>query len=298
VELEIDNGENRAINDLLGNWDLDLDEARPQSELSATNGRQPPRFVHKVLFSMPAGTPPAKVFTTVQNLCREEFALKHRYAMASHTDEPHPHVHVVIKAISEQGVRLNIRNAIRRQSRSDFVRHLSALGVPADATQRFDRADTTPRNSDGLYRAALRGERTHMRDRAESVARELAGGAMRIVRGKTKLIETRADVCVASQTVNDIVVRQRQPELPSKSYSLCIGCRRRKPRRNRSQRSWFGLSQRCKLEVATRRFANTQIPPSWRRRAAKLRAQFASRVEDADHSTQGMWNQKAVNQHL
>jgi len=213
VEFETDDGEKRAVDDLLDDWDLDLDEARPRSELSAANGRQPPRLVHKVLFSMPAGTPPAKVLAAVQNFCREEFALKHRYVMALHTDEPHPHVHLAIKAISEQGARLNISNEMRRQWRSGFARHLWALGVPANATHRFVRGDTTPRKSDGIYRAALRGESTHMRDRAESVARELAGGALRIEAGKAKLLETRADVYRAWQTVGDILVRQQQAEL-------------------------------------------------------------------------------------
>ena len=32
---------------------------------------------------------------------RDEFGLTHRYAMALHTDEPHPHVHVLVKAVSE-----------------------------------------------------------------------------------------------------------------------------------------------------------------------------------------------------
>ena len=36
---------------------------------------------------------------------------KHRYAMVLHTDEPHPHVHMVVKAVSEEGVRLNIQKA-------------------------------------------------------------------------------------------------------------------------------------------------------------------------------------------
>src|SRR5882672_3024855 len=124
VDLETDDGEKREIDDLLDDWDLDLDEDRPQSDLSATDGRQRPRLVHKVLFSMPVGTPPAKVLTAVQNFCREEFALKHRYAMALHTDEPHPHVHVVIKAISEQGRRLHIRKATLRDWRAGFARHL------------------------------------------------------------------------------------------------------------------------------------------------------------------------------
>jgi hypothetical protein len=54
---------------------------------------------------MPAGTPADKVLLATQGFCREQLALKHRYALALHTDEPHPHVHVIIKAISEQGER-------------------------------------------------------------------------------------------------------------------------------------------------------------------------------------------------
>lgn len=213
VDLETDDGQEREINELLDDWDLDLDEPRPRSELSATGGRQRPRLIHKVLFSMPGGTPPAKVLMAVQNFCREEFALKHRYVMALHTDEPHPHVHVVIKAISEQGERLNIRNATRRQWRTDFARHLRALGVAANATHRYLRGETTQRKSDGIYRAGLRGVSTHMRDRAEVVAKDLAQGKLRIEPGKAGLINTRTKVRRAWLAIGDILIREGQPEL-------------------------------------------------------------------------------------
>jgi hypothetical protein len=36
------------------------------------------------MFSMPAGTPLQKVLEAVKNFAREEFALKHRYAMVMH----------------------------------------------------------------------------------------------------------------------------------------------------------------------------------------------------------------------
>jgi type IV secretory pathway VirD2 relaxase len=77
------------------------------------------------MFSMPAGTPPQKVLTAVKNFAREEFGLKHRYAMVLHTDEPHPHVHLVVKAMSADGKRLNIRN--RRHLSSGPPRRLDAL---------------------------------------------------------------------------------------------------------------------------------------------------------------------------
>jgi hypothetical protein len=213
VDLETDGTDKvQSVKDLLDDWDLALDEYRAASELQAT-GRKQPRLVHKVLFSMPAGTPPGKVLMAVQNFCREEFALKHRYALALHTDEPHPHVHVVIKAMSEQGERLNIRKAMLHRWRLDFARHLRALGVPANATHRYIRGETTSRKSDGIYRASLRGESTHMRARTEAVARELAEGRLRVEPGKAAMIRTQNEIRRAWHVVGDILVRQQQPDL-------------------------------------------------------------------------------------
>lgn len=217
LDLETDDGEQlrgkQIGEDLLEDWDLDLDEHRRQSNLAATRGKGPPRLVHKVMFSMPPGTPPRKVLTAVQNFCREEFALKHRYAMALHTDEPHPHVHVVIKAVDEQGQRLHIRKPMLRQWRTDFARHLRALGVRANATQRYVRGETSPRKSDGIYRASLRDESTHMRERTEAVARELVKGDLRVEPGKASLVRTRSEVQRAWLAVSDTLIRERRPEL-------------------------------------------------------------------------------------
>src|SRR5487761_2375198 len=149
LDVETDDGEKLrgedVGDDLLEDWDLDVMAQRGKLELGTPMGKQAPRLVHKVMFSMPAGTPPDKVLTAVRNFAREEFALKHRYVMALHTDEPHPHVHVVIKAVSDQGQRLNIRNATLRQWRGEFARHLRALGVKANATPRHVRGETCPR---------------------------------------------------------------------------------------------------------------------------------------------------------
>jgi hypothetical protein len=214
VDLETDSGEKgQGTKDLLEDWDLELDELRAGSDLSATDRKAPPRLVHKVLFSMPAGTPPGKVLSAVRNFCREEFALKHRFAMALHTDEPHPHVHVVIKAIGEQGERLNIRKATLRRWRAEFAGHLRARGVPANATDRYVRGETASRKSDGIYRASLRGQSTHMRVRAEVVARELAEGGLRIEAGKADMLRRRAELRNAWKSVGDILTRQEQPDL-------------------------------------------------------------------------------------
>ena len=142
VHLETDDGQRLHSDDaasLIEDWDLDLDKHHGQSDLGGSGNRRAPKLVHKLVFSMPAGTPPEKVLAATQDFCREQFALKHRYVAALHTDEPHPHVHVVIKAISERGKRLNIRKATLREWRSEFARHLRLRGVAANATPRFER---------------------------------------------------------------------------------------------------------------------------------------------------------------
>ena len=169
VDLETDDGralEDRgAAADLIEDWDLDLAEC--QAGAGWPQGRPAPKLVHKLVFSMPAGTPADKVLRATQAFCRERWALKHRYVMALHTDEPRPHVHVIVKAVSEQGERLDIRKATLRGWREAFAGHLLRVGVPANATSRIVRGETRPRKSDAVYRAALRGASTHMRARIE-----------------------------------------------------------------------------------------------------------------------------------
>ena len=88
LEIETDEGERVAgegvEKELLEDWDLDLEEDRRRVDLGPLKDRSPPKLVHKVLFSMPAGTPPRKVVAAVKGFAREEFALMHRYAMVLH----------------------------------------------------------------------------------------------------------------------------------------------------------------------------------------------------------------------
>ena len=105
VELHADDGEvlsgKSASDSISYDWALRLEEAGATNTLGCQRRKDPPRLVHKLMFSMPPGTNPEKVLTAAQNLCREEFALKHRYVMALHTDEPHPHVHVCLLYTSD-----------------------------------------------------------------------------------------------------------------------------------------------------------------------------------------------------
>lgn len=197
LEMETDEGESlkgKGVGEaLLKDWDLDLEQDRRRSDLTATMGRHTPKLVHKLMFSMPPGTPPDKVLAAVRNFAREEFALKHRYAMVLHTDEPHPHVHMVVKALSEQGERLNIRKATLRAWRQEFARHLRALGVAANATERAVRGQIKGHKLDGIYRSTKNPLRhsTHMERKVIAVANELKRGRLDTEAGKSTLMNTR-----------------------------------------------------------------------------------------------------------
>ena len=216
LAIETDEGERvaggGAAKALLEDWDLDLEEHRRRAELESGPGRSA-KLVHKLMFSMPPGTPPEKVLTAVQNFAREEFALKHRYVMVLHTNEPHPHVHLVLKALSEQGERLLIRKATLRAWRQEFARHLRALGVPANATERAVRGNPHSPKLDGVYRAEQRGESHRTRAQVHAVAGELRNGRLLAEPGKTKLIETRKAVQRGWEAVSEILTAEGRPEL-------------------------------------------------------------------------------------
>ena len=225
LAIETDDGERLTgpgvPKNLTEDWNLDLQEHRQRSDLDG-RGRHSTKLLHKLMFSMPAGTPPQKVLEAVKNFAREEFALKHRYAMVLHTDEPHPHVHMVVKAVSEQGVRLHIRKATLRGWRQEFARHLRALGVPANATERAVRGENRSPKLDGIYRAGQRGESWRVRTQVEEVGREFVSGRLRTEPGKETLIETRKEVERGWWAASEILAAHGQRDL-AKEVTQFVG---------------------------------------------------------------------------
>jgi hypothetical protein len=219
LELETDDGVSiqgkHAGQWLLEDWDLDLDKDRRELGLASVSGRSP-KLVHKVMLSMPPGTSAEGVPEAARNFARGEFALKHRYAFVLHTDEPHPHMHLVVKAVSEQGLRLNIRKATLREWRHEFARHLRAQGIAANATERAVRGESRTHKTDGIYRATLRGDSTHSRTRTEAVAAELLNSDLRVEPVKSKLLDTRKEVERAWRATSDLLISQGQHELAAR----------------------------------------------------------------------------------
>jgi hypothetical protein len=168
-------GGDRFARLMVKDWDLDIEALKHHS--TPFRRGKPPKLVHNIIFSMPPGTSAAKVLNAVRKLALNEWALQHRYAMALHTDEEHPHIHVVVKAVSEQGVRLNIKKATLRTWRAQFAENLRELGVAANATERAVRGETRTHKSTAIYRATLRNESSHVRKRCAELLREVMRGS-------------------------------------------------------------------------------------------------------------------------
>lgn len=207
LELEMDDGRQLSGDDvgtqLIEEWNLDVARAGSAEAVARGDGRTP-RLVHKLVFSMPAGTPPQKVLAAVHGFAREEFGLRHRYAMALHTDEPHPHVHLIVKAVSEDGERLNIRKETLRVWRAGFAAQLRQSGVEANATERAVRGSAHQSRKIGIYRAAERGASTFLRAREQAFVTNPAAvrAADRVGRGA--LSQSRQDVVAGWLAVAEV----------------------------------------------------------------------------------------------
>jgi hypothetical protein len=88
LEMESDTGEQLSAKGfegtLIRDWNLDVEAHQRQNARAVRAGRKPSRLVHNIIFSMPAGTPPEKVFKAARKLVRDEFEFRHRYAMVLH----------------------------------------------------------------------------------------------------------------------------------------------------------------------------------------------------------------------
>lgn len=186
-------------------WDLDLRAHRMQDARSIRGTRRPAKLVHNIIFSMPPGTPPSKVLAAVRSFAVNEFALQHRYALVMHTNESHPHVHLVVKAVSEQGERLNVRKSTLRSWRDQFAARLREQGVPANATERAVRGQIRMPRTDGLYRTAKRNVSMREWTDTEDLANESPAVLARRRKAREKLQRTRSQVVGGWDAVADLL---------------------------------------------------------------------------------------------
>ena len=103
LEIETDEGE-RLKGDvekrIVADWDLESTGAHGRGPYRGKTGLKPTKLVHKVILSMPKGTPPEKLLLASRGFAREEFALKHRYALVLHLCGAGAYVECLLQASS------------------------------------------------------------------------------------------------------------------------------------------------------------------------------------------------------
>jgi hypothetical protein len=138
LEIETDYGERVAGRDaqkaLLAEWHLALSAGQYRGARGRQHKPRKTKLVYNIVLSMPSPTPPDKVLAGARRFAVENFGLQHRYAMVLHTDQQHPHVHMVVKAENDNGQRLHVDKALLRQWREDFARMMREQGIAANAT--------------------------------------------------------------------------------------------------------------------------------------------------------------------
>jgi hypothetical protein len=159
---------------------------------------------------MPKGTPSDKLAAAVRAFALNQFALEHRYAMALHTHQGNPHVHLVVRAISEQGVRLNIRKATLRDWRQRFAAHLREQGIAANATERAVRGATRVPRTDGVFRSDKRNSSTYVQANLDSYVHR---NRNQPEPGQATLVATRREVEQGWYVVHDVLERDGHSEV-------------------------------------------------------------------------------------
>lgn len=217
LELETDDGHRLSKagqKDLLKDWHLDLSPGQyrppPRSPKKPYRGI---KLVHNIVLSMPAPTPPDKVLAAARTFAREKFGLNHRYALALHTHQKHPHVHLVVKAEGLDRSRLHIDKAMLRGWRQDFARMMREQGIAANATTRAVRGRSKGAERDGRYRTKRRGSSHALREEVESIAKELIKSGTIRDPGRAKLLETRKAVVAGWLGVATLLDRQGETAL-------------------------------------------------------------------------------------
>lgn len=225
-------GKNAAL-EIAQDWQLD--QCRSQYRSKPADGEKDtrPKLAHNIVLSMPAGTPPEKVLAAARIFARENFGLQHRYAMVLHTDQAHPHVHLVVKCEHEYepGKRLYIRKDTLRRWREQYAELMREQGVAANATPRQIRGQAHRPHRDPIHHrlramrafgqldAVERSQRatpkpsTFMRDKVLAMVKALQGGDSSIEQGKQTLKRTRDAVIDDWRSTAQMLRRQGQADL-------------------------------------------------------------------------------------
>jgi hypothetical protein len=147
--------------------DLQAEWRRGLSTMAWTGERA--EAIH-VLYQMPAGTNEHRMLEAVKAAAAAEFD-GHRYAMAMHTHQSTPHVHLIVRAANDvDGRRLNPRKEDLHRWRMRFAHELRERGIDAAASRQRTRGYA--QRHDHLWEQKMAARAGGLRQRADR-ARQL-----------------------------------------------------------------------------------------------------------------------------
>lgn len=178
-----------AFNDLFDVW------AQGKVGIPGEGGTRKEAF--NIILSMPPGTNRQSVQNAAREFAKGLFG-NHQYVFAAHDDEKHPHVHLAVKAVGRDGIRLNPRKGDLQFWREQFAEKLREQGIEANAT---------PRRARGIVQKAEKQAILHinaeftqgLRENPAWVTRERRRDAMAEVYAGKKCINPAQDKIKANR---------------------------------------------------------------------------------------------------
>ena len=147
------------------------------------------REAFNIMWSMPAGTNSKKLLGAVQALAARQFA-GHKYVMALHSHQANPHVHLLVRAESDTGARLNPRKADLHAWRMEFAGELRQRGIAAAASRQAARG--VVKNHLDIWQVKAQGEGRLKNQRPSykdsQVARDTRADALRAWSGVARAL--------------------------------------------------------------------------------------------------------------
>jgi type IV secretory pathway VirD2 relaxase len=198
-------GELGEIRELGADWAAEDLRKREDASLSVS-----------IVLSMPPGTSIIGTRDAARAFAQEVFGDRFDYVFALHTDAGHPHVHLAVRSLGEDGVRLNPRKADLEQWRQVFARQLRARGIDAEATLRRTRGIV--RKPERIPVRKLRERHEAGRGPAPRVVRSALEEAAKIARGarferpwEAQILRRQRAIRQAYVATSEVLARSADP---------------------------------------------------------------------------------------
>lgn len=174
-----------------------------------------------IVLSMPPGTDRKAVTDAARDFAKAEFGDNHSYVFATHDDEKHPHVHLCVKAIGRNGIRLNPRKADLQSWRELFAEKLIDHGIEANATRRPVRGVVKRSKKQPVIHMEKRGLRSFHREALKKAAEGFIRQGIAISNPlKSRIQDTRQFVVTSWIAIGHALQRQGQEKLSAEAKAF------------------------------------------------------------------------------